>query len=62
MAYNTNYKTFLARSKGQLLRITYLSNSYKLITIEEKTLEDWILSLDIRYYGDLVNRDSNTVI
>ena len=48
MAYDVNYKTLLARSKGRLLRVTYPPNSRKLITIEEKTLEDWILSLDAR--------------
>ena len=47
-AYNVNYKTLLARSKGQLPRATCLPNGRKLITTEEKTLEDWILSLDAR--------------
>jgi len=36
----------MARSKGQLLRVTCPLNGYKLIITEEKTLEDWILSLD----------------
>jgi hypothetical protein len=45
-AYNVNYKTLLARSKGRLLRVTCPPNGCKLITTEEKTLEDWILSLD----------------
>ena len=40
MAYNVNYKTLLARSKGRLLYITCPPNGRKLITIEEKTLED----------------------
>jgi len=46
MVYNVNYKTLLARSKGKLLRVTCPPNGRKLITMEEKTLEDWILSLD----------------
>jgi len=45
-AYDVNYKTLLARSKGRLPRVTYPPNGRKLTTIEEKTLEDWILSLD----------------
>ena len=45
-AYDVNYKTLLARSKGQLLRATCPPNSRKLTTIEEKTLENWILSLN----------------
>ena len=47
-AYDVNYKTLLARSKGQLPRVTCPPNGRKLITTEEKTLEDWILSLDAR--------------
>ena len=38
----------MARSKGQLLRVICLPNGRKLIITEEKTLEDWILSLDAR--------------
>ena len=45
-AYNINYKTLIARSKGQLPRVTCPPNSCKLITTKEKTLEDWILFLN----------------
>ena len=48
-AYNINYYTLIARSKGQLLCVIYPPNSYKLTITEERTLEDWILSLNI--YG-----------
>ena len=46
--YNINYKTLIAHSKGQPLYVTCLPNGRKLIITEEKTLEDWILSLDAR--------------
>ena len=39
-AYNINYNTLMARSKGQLLCVTCPPNSRKLIITEEKTLED----------------------
>ena len=38
----------MACSKGQLPRATCPPNGRELTTIEEKTLEDWILSLDAR--------------
>ena len=38
----------MARSKGQLSRVTCPPNGRKLTTTEEKILEDWILSLDAR--------------
>ena len=44
--YDVNYRTLMARSKGQPLRVTYPPNGRKLIITEEKTLEDLILSLD----------------
>ena len=46
--YNVNHNTLIARSKGQPLRVTCPPNGRKLIITEEKTLEDWILSLDAR--------------
>jgi len=39
-AYNINYKTLLAGSKGKLLYVTCSPNGRKLTTTEEKTLED----------------------
>jgi hypothetical protein len=47
-AYNVNYNTLMARSKGQPPRVTCPPNGRKLTITEEKTLEDWILSLDAR--------------
>ena len=47
-AYDVNHRTLMARSKGQLPRATCPPNGRKLTTTEEKTLEDWILSLDAR--------------
>ena len=46
-AYDVHHNTLMACSKGQLLRVTCPPNGYKLIITEEKTLEDWILSLDV---------------
>ena len=45
-AYDVNHRTLMARSKGQLSRVTCPPNGRKLTTTEEKILEDWILSLD----------------
>jgi len=39
-AYDVNYNTLMARSKGQPLRVTCPPNSRKLTIMEEKTLED----------------------
>jgi len=47
-AYNVNYNTFMVRSKGQPPRVTRPPNGRKLTITEEKTLEDWILSLNAR--------------
>jgi len=37
----------LAYSNGQLPRVICPPNGCKLTTMEDKTLEDWILSLDV---------------
>jgi len=47
-AYNINHHTLMARSKGQPPRVTCPPNGRKLTITEEKTLEDWILSLNAR--------------
>ena len=39
-AYNVNYNTLIACSKGQPLCVTCPPNGHKLTIIEEKTLED----------------------
>ncbi len=46
--YNIPYTTLHARASGRLSRVDKRWHSYKLTTLEEDSLTEWIISMDSR--------------
>ena len=64
-AYDVHHNTLMAHSKGQPPHVTCPPNSCKLIITEEKTLEDWILSLNmcgLPFHVQMVSHMANLLL